>query len=115
VKRILIVDDEEDIGTLMGGIFRSEGYEVDCAMTAEQALAFLKNNSYGTVFLDINLGSSDGLDLVPAINARLPDERVVVVSAYGDRAVREAVETAGIIHFVLKPFSKLQVLNSLEK
>lgn len=109
------MDDEEDIGTLVSGIFRAKGYEVDCTLTSVEASQFLNTHRYAVIFLDINLGLSDGLDLIPEINATQRDTQVVVVSAYGDKSVREAVRKAGISRFILKPFSKNQILRSLEK
>jgi DNA-binding response OmpR family regulator len=99
----------------MGGFLRSEGYEVDCAMTAEQALAFLRKNSYEAIFLDINPGLTDGLNLMPDVKATQSFAHLIVVSAYGDESVREAARKAGVSGFILKPFSNIQISRSLEK
>ncbi|MCA1752301.1 MAG: response regulator [Flavobacteriales bacterium] len=115
MKRILIIDDELDIGTLMSWILRERGYKVDYASTSPDASAFLKLHRYEAVFLDINLGVSDGLDLMPEIKENQNGVRVVVVSAYGDKSVRDSARKAGASQFILKPFSKNQILRSLEK
>lgn len=99
----------------MSDMLRAYGYEVDYAPSGLAASDYLQSYRYQTIFLDINLGLSDGLDLMPEINASQNGVRVVVVSAYGDESVREAARKAGVSDFILKPFSKSRILSSLEK
>lgn len=113
--RILIVDDEEVIGTLTSAILENAGYEADWAPDAERAAEFLRSQTYEAVLLDMNLGKSHGSDLIPDIRAANGrDTRIVVVTAHGDQKTRESAAKSGVSAFILKPFTKKEVLAALK-
>lgn len=114
MKRILIVEDEEDIGLLLSVILKSAGYQVAYAPEALSANELIKSDQFQFILLDLNLGNSHGLDLMPAIRKYQAEVEVIVISAYTDESVQKAVFTQGIKQFIKKPFSKAQVLKAME-
>ncbi len=62
-KKIIVVDDERDIRELIIEVMSGEGFEVDAAETAENALSMIKNNIYDVAIIDFNLPDMDGLTL----------------------------------------------------
>lgn len=109
------MDDEVEIGILMTGILEAEGYLVDCANDKDQAAQLLKEHQFGTLFLDLNLGRHNGLSLLPLVRAHQDHMQVVVVSAHGGKDIQQKVREEGVDHFILKPFSKSQLLEALKK
>lgn len=115
MKLILIVDDEKDIALLVSAILQTEGYEAKMAFEAGAARKMIKRYKFDYILLDLNLGTSLGLDLMPAIRAfQLIETEVIVVSAYSDVVVRKSVRAEGINKFLKKPFNKKQLLLALK-
>lgn len=114
MKRILIVEDEEDIGLLLSAMLKNAGYEVAYAPDALKAKELIRSDQFQFILLDLNLGNSHGLDLMPSIKRFQTGAEVIVISAYTDDSVQKAVFAQGIKQFIKKPFSKAQVLKAME-
>ena len=56
-NKVLMIDDDEDLAFVISDMLESDGYQVTCAETSEQAFALLECNTYHIILLDINLGS----------------------------------------------------------
>ncbi|MGI8990571.1 MAG: sigma-54-dependent transcriptional regulator [Bryobacteraceae bacterium] len=102
-SRILIVEDEEKLCRVIELQLASEGYEVEKARSAEEALSMMDRADL--IVTDLRLPKMDGLELLALArrqNARAP---VIVMTAYG--TVETAVEAmkTGAVDFLLKPFS----------
>ena len=62
-KRILIVDDEQDIIDVLKDILAVEGYQIDAATNADQAFELIRENIYDAAILDFSLPDMDGVML----------------------------------------------------
>ncbi|MGB0498236.1 MAG: sigma-54-dependent transcriptional regulator [Rubricella sp.] len=104
MSRVLVIEDAVTLLELYGGVLEAAGFTVDRASGAGEARDLLARRDYGVVVLDLVLADGDGLDLLSAMRARKPAQRVVVVTANGsvDRAV-EAMRR-GAFDFLVKPF-----------
>lgn len=115
MKLILIVEDEKDIALLVSAILHSEGFDSKMAFELTTARKMIKSYKFDYILLDLNLGTSLGLELMPAIrDFQLTDTEVIVVSAYSDLFVRKSVRAEGIKKFLKKPFNKKQLLLALK-
>ncbi|MBR4818513.1 MAG: response regulator, partial [Clostridiales bacterium] len=61
--KILIIDDDKDILTIISDMFSGYGYDVTTATTADEAFELLSKGSYHLLLLDINLPDSDGFEI----------------------------------------------------
>lgn len=85
MKKILVVDDEENIRMLYQEELQEEGYEVTAASNGNQALNILENSGpFDLVTLDIRMPGMDGINTVRAIKEKYKDLAVVLVTAYGE-------------------------------
>lgn len=85
MKRILVVDDEENIRMLYQEELQEEGYEVTAASNGNQALNLLATDGpFDLVTLDIRMPGMDGINTVRAIKEKYKDLAVVLVTAYGE-------------------------------
>jgi DNA-binding NtrC family response regulator len=102
-EKVLVVDDEVDMLTLLRNYLTREGYEVHTAPSAETALQVLENQDFDVVLTDLRMRGIDGLELVREIHTTRPDTQVVLMTAFG--GIETAVEAikAGAYHFVAKP------------
>jgi two-component system nitrogen regulation response regulator NtrX len=115
-SRILVVDDEADIRSLLSEILSEEGYEVDVAADAGQARSSRATQVPDLVLLDIWMPDTDGITLLREWSATDGyDCPVVMMSGHG--TVETAVEATrlGAFDFVEKPLSLTKLLRTVER
>jgi len=103
-KRILIVDDNPNMSTLLSDILEIFDFEGFHAENGKDALDRLRQSKYDMVFTDLRMPQMDGYDLLDAIKNEHPSMPVVVVTGYavGDNREHELAQKAdGFLH---KPF-----------
>lgn len=84
MKRILVVDDEENIRMLYQEELQEEGYEVVTASNGIEALETLSKEPFDLVTLDIRMPGMDGINTVRAIKDKYRNIVVILVTAYGE-------------------------------
>jgi len=102
-EKVLVVDDEVGMLTLLRNYLTREGYEVHTAPSGETALQFLEEHDFDVVLTDLRMGGMDGLALVRAIHATRPETQVVLMTAFGGIDIAVEAIKAGAYHFVAKP------------
>ncbi|MBN2136813.1 MAG: sigma-54-dependent Fis family transcriptional regulator [Sedimentisphaerales bacterium] len=102
--RILVIDDEANIRRTLGIYLEGEGHTVKSVSNARDALNEIAREVFDLAFLDLRLGQTDGLELIPEFRTVAPWMKVVVITAYAsiDTAV-EAIRR-GAIDYLAKPF-----------
>ncbi len=113
--RILIVDDEETIRSLIKNILKSENYGVKTTDTAESALAIIKEEYFDLIILDVNLPGDSGIDIMPDISHFAPLTPVIVITGYA--IINDAVKAMkyGAFDYIKKPFKSKELLITIEK
>ena len=112
--RVLVVDDEPDLLTLMQLTLTKLGLEVVTADSRQSALAALDKQSYSLCLTDMNLGDGTGLDVLAAIAERGLDLPCAVITAFGNADNAVAALKAGAFDYLAKPVS-LDQLRTLVK
>ena len=114
--RILVVDDEADIRSLLKEILSEEGYEVEIAADAAQARSARAKQLPDLVLLDIWMPGTDGITLLREWSG-LPGETCPVVMMSGHGTVETAVEATrlGAFDYVEKPLSLAKLLRTVER
>ena len=113
--RVLVIDDEKNIRTTLGFCLEQAGCRVTAVASPDSALESLSQQAYDLAFLDVRLGESNGLDLIPKLIADCPNLLVVVVTAYAtiDSAVN-AIKR-GAFDYLAKPFTPVQIRHIVEQ
>jgi two-component system, NtrC family, response regulator AlgB len=113
--QILVIDDEKNIRATLAVCLEAIGCTVTGAATAEAALAAAERTAFDLVFLDLRLGATDGLALLPRLLARRPGLPVVVVTAYA--TVDTAIDALklGAVDYLAKPFTPVQIRRVVEQ
>jgi DNA-binding NtrC family response regulator len=103
LERILIVEDDESLREVTQIQLEREGYEVNSALSAEQALPILEKASHQLILTDLNLPGMSGLQLLKRVRVDYPESAVIVMTAFG--TVQTAVEAmkAGAYDYINKP------------
>jgi two-component system nitrogen regulation response regulator NtrX len=114
--RILVVDDEADIRSLLKEILSDEGYEVEIAADAAQARSLRARAAPDLVLLDIWMPDVDGITLLREWS-ETTQEGCPVVMMSGHGTVETAVEATrlGAFDFVEKPLSLAKLLRTVER
>ena len=110
-KKVLVVDDEEDVQLLFKQRFRKEikagEFDFAFAFSGEQALAYLDDHLHEAVLIlsDINMPGMSGLELLQKIksNHREPPPVVMMITAYGDENNYNSAMSLGADDFLTKP------------
>jgi len=114
-RRILIVEDEQDVRVTMYHAFSGHGYEVTTAANAATALELLAQVQVDVALLDYRLPDMDGLDLYHRIKDRQPDLLCIFVTAYATVDMIEAALDAGVCRILPKPVDIPEILDAVEK
>jgi len=101
---ILIVDDEDSVRDSLYNWFIEDGYEVECAENAKQALSILESRNMDIILADIKMPGMDGLEMHRRIRSLNKDSIVIIMTAFA--AVDTAVQALkdGAFDYITKPF-----------
>jgi CheY-like chemotaxis protein len=104
-KRVLIVDDEESILTVLKGSLKKLGpdYQVVTVTDGFAALDVLLEQPFDLVVTDYNMAQMDGLELMEAIRYAQPDARIIMITAYGCETLEREVERLKAFRYLTKP------------
>ena len=105
-KRILIVDDEEDLTwSISKKLSRDDlNWDVICVNSGLHALEILSTRSIDLMITDLRMPGLSGLQLVTEVKAKYPDTPIIVMTAYGSTEIKGILEKWGSTGFIEKPF-----------
>jgi two-component system, NtrC family, response regulator AlgB len=112
---IIIVDDEINIRKILSIGLEAKGHKVVAVSNFQDAVNETLRRSFDIAFLDLRLGTSDGLDLIPVLLASTPWLKIIIITAYS--SVSSAVEAMrrGAVDYIPKPFTPAQIHHAVEK
>lgn len=113
IPRVLLVEDDRELGELMGRLLRGEGYAVDLATDGQAGLHLALTRTYDVLVVDRGLPGIEGLDLVRRLRRQSVVTPVLVLTAYGTVADRVAGLDAGAEDYLVKPFEVDELLARL--
>ena len=111
-KRILVVDDQEDLRGVLRDLLIGSGYTVIEAADGETGVAKAKSDRPDLILMDIQMPVIDGYEATRRIKVD-PDLNpipIVAVSSFAMKGDEEKARAAGCDHYVTKPYSPMQLL-----
>jgi two-component system, OmpR family, phosphate regulon response regulator PhoB len=118
MKRVLIVEDQADIRKLIRMTLEFEPYEIHEAANGTDGLQLAVDVQPDLILLDVMMpGELDGLQVCARVRAlpALQGTRVVLLTARGQTQDRDAGQEAGADEYLIKPFSPLQLIETIER
>ena len=114
-RRILIVDDDNDIISFLCDIFSENGYKPTGFTSGKEALEALKEQEFDLLLADLMMPEMDGIELLKA--ALKTDSSLVVIIMTGYSTIRSAIEArkAGAFEYILKPFKSSELLTTVSR
>lgn len=102
-ERLLIVEDEETLCESLKRVLVREGYAVDTFNSAEEALDVFEERFYDLIITDIILPGITGIELLKRIKERLPEQIVIIMTAYASLETAVEALRSGAYDYVVKP------------
>ena len=117
MKRVLVVDDEEALLQLLQKYLTRLGYEVDIALSAEEALPLVEREPgrYELFLIDLTLTGMPGDALAARILERDHDARILLTSGYSFDAIQLPASDLERINFLQKPFLPRQLIEMINQ
>ena len=114
-NRLLVVDDEESLRTVLCSELVSEGFKVQNAGDGDEAIAILDKEEFDLVLLDIKMPRVNGFDVLKHVKERHPATKVVMLTGFAD--LKNAIESKklGAEDFVSKPYDLVDLLTTIER
>jgi CheY-like chemotaxis protein len=121
MARILVIDDEEDVRLVVGGVLRAAGHEVLSAADGAQGIALLRERGAANVQLvitDILMPEKEGLETIRDLKADFPDVKVIAMSGGGKKLKSTShfftADELGAQGVLLKPFGPKELLDAVQ-
>jgi two-component system, NtrC family, response regulator AtoC len=115
MRRVLVVDDEENLRLVLRTLLKRQGYEVETAAGGEEALGLVDTFGPDVILTDVRMPRMGGLDLLSTLQAKGNEATVIVMSAYGSLDVALEAIKAGAYDYVQKPFKPDEIILTLRK
>lgn len=110
MAKVLIIDDDPSVCSLLSRLIRRAGHEACQARTLEEGLAIASTRPVGLVFLDVRLPDGNGIKSIPAIQDVDAAPEVVIITGAADPDGAELAIRSGAWDYLEKPFSSQNVL-----
>jgi DNA-binding response OmpR family regulator len=121
-KRILVVEDDAEMRSLLKDFFTEEGFEIDSVSNGSEAFRILVRELFDLVITDIRMPGLTGLDIIPGIKKLQPEAPIIVITAFGSEEVHRRAIERGATAYLEKPlrFHELrtmirEIISSKEK
>jgi len=102
--RVLVVDDDDEMRTLLRRTLEFDGYEVTERDRGTHVLDALRGAPFDLIILDKEMPGLTGLDLLPILRREFPQVPVVLVTAFGGRQIAASALRLGAASYLEKPF-----------
>ena len=114
-KKILVIDDEENMRHMLALLLEKEGYLVDNAGNGKQGLDLAVENFYDLILCDLKMPVMDGMAFLEKFRDSKQESTVIVMSAYGTMDTAIQALKRGAYDYVSKPFKADEILLTLKK
>ncbi len=115
MARIIVVDNEANILTLLNTVLKSEGHEMETFRDGEKALAALKDRRFDLLISDIRMSPIDGMELLRRTREIQPAASVIMLTAFG--SIESAIEAMklGAFDYLTKPFKVDELIVTVDR
>ena len=112
--RILIIDDEDEVGDILSLRLGRRGFQTACARNGAQGLEYLRAQGADVVLLDMKMPGMDGLEVLRHIRADHPRTSVIILSGHADMDSAAQGLELGAFSYLLKPVDMETLCHKIE-
>ena len=113
--KVLVIDDDPDVRTVMNILMKKQGYEVETASTKDEAFEKIKSFTPSVILLDVLLSGADGRDICHQIKSEPLTKHIQVIMFSAHPGAADNIESYGADHFITKPIKTGLLLEKLER
>jgi two-component system, NtrC family, response regulator HydG len=115
MRKILIVDDEINIGILLSKFLTRNSFSVSTATSGVSAMEYLSRDYYDLVLCDYRLEDTDGKEMLIKIKEKYPRTGVIIITGYSDIKLAVELIKLGAYDYITKPLYPDEILNTINK
>ena len=118
MPRILVVDDNDDIRSMLELLLRREGFDVAAARDGEEALALFAERPADIVVTDLFMPERDGIETIVALRERYPEAKIIAMSGWQSQRGPDYLAVAreiGALATLRKPFEPRELLRVVRR
>ncbi len=119
MPRVLVIDDDEQIRSLLRAILEREGYEVETAADGAQGLNFFRKDPADLVITDILMPEKEGLETIRELCDEFPDAKIIAISGGGSLAhpevYLELCKKFGALRTFQKPVDRHELVTAVRE
>ena len=115
MKKILIVDDEVNIGLLLSKFLTRNSFIVETATSGSSAMDILSKQRFDLVLCDYRLEDTDGKDILIKIKEFYPKTGVIIITGYSDIKLAVELIKLGAYDYITKPLYPDEILNTIKR
>ena len=113
-KKILLVDDEEDVTRILAKRLGRRGYECATAANGQLALNAMQDKAYHVVIMDVKMPVMDGMSALQKIHRLWPCTQVILLSGHADMQLAVQAMSEGAFGYLMKPVDLDELLFKIE-
>ena len=113
--RILVVDDEQEICSLLADVLTGEGYSVETCTDPANAINRINDEEFDGVITDLKMPGVDGLQVARTVKSRCPETATIVVTAFASLQTAIGALRTGVDDYICKPFDIDQITEVVRK
>jgi CheY-like chemotaxis protein len=117
-KRILVVDDNDDLRATIGALLKADGFDVALAADGQAALAQQQASPADLVLTDLFMPDKDGIETIIELRKLSPDVKIVAMSGWTSTQGSDYLQVAreiGAAHTLQKPFDPAELSRVLRR
>jgi DNA-binding NtrC family response regulator len=115
LMKILIVDDQKIVLDSCKRVLGEDGFSVTLATSADEAVEWIKNETFSLILVDIKMPGRDGMSLMRQVKETRPHIPIIVMSGYTTpETIAEVAETDAAT-FIAKPFTPDELLDAIRQ
>lgn len=115
MRKIMIVDDEEDIVLGLSRFLKKNGYDVIYETSPKKALEVLSVDPADILIADVKMNEMSGLELISQAKLKNPDIKIIIMTARGSEEIERISYERGALEYIEKPFDVEYLLEVLKK
>ncbi|MBC7744396.1 MAG: sigma-54-dependent Fis family transcriptional regulator [Flavobacterium sp.] len=115
MNKILIIDDEINIGLILSKFLTRNGFEVNTATSGASAFEYLAKDFYNLVLCDFRLEDTDGREILKKIKQSYPETCVIIITGYSDIKLAVELIKMGAFDYITKPLYPDEILHTIHK
>ena len=114
-KRILVIEDDREMRSLLEDYLEEEGYEVGSVDDGSEAFRKLARENFDLILTDIRMPGLNGLDILPGLKQIQPGILIIVITAFGSEEVQRRALERGADAYLEKPLQLDQLRTLIQE